>query len=279
MLTATLSPDHLQFIRRLVYEHSRITIEDRKIDLVHSRLAKRLRALKLDDYDAYCQLLQSENAAAEIQQLVDVISTNHTFFFREEKHFQFLRDRAVPELAARLEAANGRLFRVWSAACSSGEEPYSIAILLNEHPRLGQGLDWRVLATDISTRILQRAALGVYDLERVRNVPDPWFRRYFLLSRDRKSGKCRVRPELQRRIDFRNLNLFQPEYQIGPPFQVIFCRNVMIYFDRESQEKLVARLFENLIPGGYLMVGHSESLLGVRHDFRMIQAAIYQRPE
>ena len=278
MLTANLSAQQFEFIRGLIYEHTRISIEPSKEDVVHSRLGKRLRALVLNDYDQYCELLQSPDGDAELQKLVDAISTNHTFFFREEQHFEFLKDRALKEIELDARDSSGRTFRVWSAACSSGEEPCSIAILLNEHPFMVDGLLSRLTATDISRDILKRAATGVYDLKRIRNMPDAWFRKYFLLGRNSTSGKCRVRPELQKGIDFRNLNLFQEDYGLRRNYHVIFCRNVMIYFDNESCEKLVNRLFDHLVPGGYLMVGHSESLMSVRHGFDMVQAAIYRKP-
>lgn len=278
MLTASLSVEQFEFIRGLIYEHTRISIEKSKEDLVHSRLGKRLRALDLQDYDQYCDLLQSPCGESELQKLVDAISTNHTFFFREEQHFKFLQDRALKELERDARDTPERTFRVWSAACSSGEEPYSIGILLNEHPFMVDGLKWRITATDISHDILRRAASGVYALKSIRNMPDPWFRRYFLLGRDSTSGKCRVRPELQKNIDFRNLNLFQEDYGLRRNYHVIFCRNVMIYFDNDSREKLVNRLFEHLVPGGYLMIGHSESLMSLRHGFEVVQAAIYRKP-
>lgn len=278
MLTANLSAQQFEFIRGLIYEHTRISIEERKEDLVHSRLGKRLRALNFTDYDQYCDLLRSPDGETELQKLVDAISTNHTFFFREEQHFKFLQNQAMKELERDARSSADRTFRVWSAACSSGEEPYSLAILLNEHPAMVDGMKWRVTATDISRDILQRAAAGVYDLSKIRNMPDAWFRTYFLLGQNNTAGKCRVRPELQKHIDFRNLNLFQQDYGLRMNYHVIFCRNVMIYFDQESREKLVNRLFEHLVPGGYLMVGHSESLMSIRHGFDMVQAAIYRKP-
>lgn len=278
MLTANLSAQQFEFIRGLIYEHTRISIEERKEDLVHSRLGKRLRALNFTDYDQYCDLLRSPDGEAELQKLVDAISTNHTFFFREEQHFKFLQNQAMKELERDARSSADRTFRVWSAACSSGEEPYSLAILLNEHPAMVDGMKWRVTATDISRDILQRAASGVYDLNKIRNMPDAWFRTYFLLGQNNTAGKCRVRPELQKHIDFRNLNLFQQDYGLPMDYHVILCRNVMIYFDQESREKLVNRLFEHLVPGGYLMVGHSESLMSIRHGFDMVQAAIYRKP-
>lgn len=176
-------------------------------------------------------------------------------------------------------SSSDRRFRVWSAACSSGEEPYSIGILLSEQAVITKGFGWHLTATDISTEILSHAAAGVYDLDWTHGVPEPWFRRYFQLGKGPHAGQCRINSEIKRNIEFRNLNLFQPDYGHDLPFHVIFCRNVMIYFDPETKEALVNRLFNSLVPGGYLMIGHSESMVGAKHDFIMIQPAVFQRPE
>ncbi|MFT4693101.1 MAG: chemotaxis protein methyltransferase CheR [Limisphaerales bacterium] len=278
MTVAWLNPRQFDFIRDLIYEHSKITLEDCKNDLVHSRLGKRLRALGLDSYDQYCGLLRSADGGPELQFLIAAISTNHTFFFREEKHFEFLHNIAVPGMLSLVQRAKDRTLRVWSAASSSGEEPYSLAMLLNEHPGLAGPTSWELAATDISHEILRSAMAGIYDLDRIRNVPNQWFRRYFLLGKGSTANKCRIRPELQRKINFGQLNLFQPDYPFERPFHIIFCRNVMIYFNRQDRERLVARLHDCLVPGGYLMVGHSESLIGGQSAFETIQAAIYQKP-
>ena len=260
-----------EFIRKLVYEHSRIHLGPDKKALVSSRLAKRLRALRLPDYDSYCQLLRSSKGRDELANLVDVISTNHTHFFREIRHFEFLRETAIPQWKAR----GGGALRVWSAACSSGEEPYSLAISLAEE--LGLQTNWRIHATDISRRMLATAQAGIYPSERLAHVPPECQRRYFQRGMASWEGNYRVREELRRRIDFQHLNLLQATYPFATKFDVIFCRNVMIYFDRPTQETLVQKLTEHLVPGGYLMVGHSESLNGIHGGLVGVQPALYQK--
>lgn len=272
-----ISDQDYEFIRKIVYHHSRINLGQEKKMLVTSRLAKRLRTLQLSNYSDYCRLLQSPAGDAELGNLVDVISTNHTHFFRELKHFEFLQEQLFPRLRPILQRQR-QAFRLWSAAASTGEEPYSLAITLAEE-LTAHGLDWRIEATDISRRVLVSAAEGIYADERLVQVRPDWLRRHFQKGTGDWSGHCRVRPELRERVRFQHLNLLQPAYPFQERFHVIFCRNVMIYFDRPTQEALVAKLTEQLLPGGYLMVGHSESLTGIRHSLRGVQPAIYHKAE
>jgi chemotaxis protein methyltransferase CheR len=269
--TTEVSSEDYEFIRNLVYEHSRIHLGPDKKALVSSRLAKRLRILRLPDYDSYTQLLRSSKGREELGNLVDVISTNHTHFFREIRHFEFLRDVVLPQWRAR----GGGALRIWSAACSSGEEPYTLAIVIAE--ALGWDVNWRIHATDISTRMLETARTGIYPSERLAHVPEEWQRRYFQRGVGKWEGNYRVKEELRKRIDYQHLNLLQRHYPFSTKFDVIFCRNVMIYFDRETQEALVQKISNHLIAGGYLMVGHSESLSGIRHGLTLLQPALYQR--
>ncbi|HTJ00510.1 MAG TPA: protein-glutamate O-methyltransferase [Dongiaceae bacterium] len=272
---AKLSDEDYNFISRLVYEKSRIHLGKDKKVLVASRLAKRLRQLQLPDYRTYCHLLRSPAGDEEMRYLIDRISTNHTHFLREIKHFDFLRDHVLPQWAAKL--GRGEPFRLWSAASSSGEEAYSIAMYLAEYLTAKHGVDWRIEGTDISTRVLEIARAGVYADDRLAAVSTDWKRRFFQKGVGNWEGHLRVREELRQRVNFHHLNLLEDAYPF-PPFQVIFCRNVMIYFDRPTQETLVARLAEKLIPGGHLMVGHSESLNGIRHTLKLVQPAIYVKP-
>lgn len=268
-----LSDEDFRFICDVVYEQSRIHLSDEKRVLVASRLAKRLRQLQLADYHSYCERLRSADGGEELRFLIDLISTNHTRFFRENKHFEFLRNNVFPEWELR---ADDRAFCVWSAACSTGEEPYSIAIQLAEHFESGRAA-WEIEASDISTRVLETAQRGIYEAGRLGGVPDELLRRYFQKGVRNWEGAFRVKEPLRERVRFHHLNLLQPAYPFSKPFQVIFCRNVMIYFDRPTQETLVRRLSEQLAPGGYLMVGHSESLSGVKHSLKLIQPAIYRK--
>jgi len=265
-----------EFIRGLVYEHSRISLGADKRELVSARLGKRLRATNLATVTDYCQLLKSESDGDELAHLIDAISTNHTFFFREIAHFDFLSGTALPEMKARAKQEHWAQFRIWSAACSSGEEPYSVAMLLDE--TIGATWNWRIEATDISNRILERARAGIYREETVGKLETARVRKHFQRGHGPQEGNFRIKPRLQAAINFQRLNLLE-----GPPpfdqlFHVIFCRNVMIYFDRATQEELVQKLTRQIVPGGYLFVGHSESLTGIRHTLQMVRPAIYRRP-
>jgi chemotaxis protein methyltransferase CheR len=264
-----------EFIRSVVYERSRINLGTDKRELVSARVGKRLRATNVSSLGDYCTLLQAPGADEELAHLIDAISTNHTFFFREIAHFNFLRDRAVPEMTSRARAEKWSAFRVWSAASSSGEEAYSIAITLAEclpqHP-------WHIEGTDISNRIVAKAAAAIYKDETVSRIDPAMLKAYFQRGIGPQAGNYRVKAELRNRVTFRHLNLLEGEPPFRDPFQVIFCRNVMIYFDRPTQEELVQRLVRRLVPGGYLLVGHSESLTHIKHGLRTVQPAVYQKP-
>ncbi len=266
------------FIRELVYSHSRINLGPDKRELVSARLGKRLRATNITSISDYCRFLQQKEGGEELSHLIDAISTNHTYFFREPQHFEFLLKVLLPEMEARRRAENWRSFNVWSAASSSGEEPYSIAIALLDHFGKRSAWPWRIEATDISHKILQRARVGVYREDAVAKVPAEQLRSHFQKGFGPQEGNYRVKPHVQGCVTFRQLNLLEGAPPFTEPFQLIFCRNVMIYFDRPTQEELVGKLTRQLVPGGYLFVGHSESLSGVKHTLETIKPAIYRRP-
>jgi chemotaxis protein methyltransferase CheR len=263
-----------EFLRRLVYEHSRINLGPDRRALVSARVAKRLRTLKIGSYREYCQRLKTEPAGEELGHFVDVISTNHTHFFREEKHFDWMRSVLLPQW--RLCHHEDEAFRVWSAASSSGEEPYTLAIVLAEF--FGLEGKWIIDATDISTRILDRAEQAIYDADKLAPVRPELLRRYFQRGSGGFAGQFRVKEPLRQHVRFQHLNLLQPRYPFSQRFHLIFCRNVMIYFDRPTQETLVGKLTEQLEPDGHLLVGHSESLSGIRHSLCQLQPAIYLKP-
>lgn len=265
-----------EFIRNLVYQRSRICLDAGKREMVSARLGKRLRATNLTTVTEYCRLLQSPQAGEELAHLIDAISTNHTFFFRENAHFEFVRDRIVPEMRQRRRAEQWPRFLAWSAACSSGEEPYSLAITLQE--ALGTEWDWHIQCTDISHRILEQAGKAIYRNDVIERMPAATVRKYFQQGVGPQEGNYRVRPELRSHLAFHQLNLLDRESPLPELFHVIFCRNVMIYFDRQTQEELVRRLAKKLIPGGYLLVGHSESLTGINHSLELVRPATYRRP-
>jgi chemotaxis protein methyltransferase CheR len=276
MMLAAIATEDYEFIRRLVYEHSRINLGADKMELVRSRVQKRLRALGLSDFESYCRLLDAPGGEDELTALLDVISTNVTHFFREYRHFEFLQNEVLPAWQKSTGRKPGAALRVWSAACSSGEEPYSIAILLAEYFRDRPALDWQITATDISTRMLATAQQGIYQADRVKPPSPEWLPAYFQKGTGSWEGCCRVKSSLRQRVSFRRLNLIQWPYPFAEKFDLIFCRNVMIYFDRETQEQLVPRLAGQLAPGGHLIVGHSESLIGIEHRLKTVRPSVYR---
>jgi chemotaxis protein methyltransferase CheR len=274
-----MRPHDYQFIRDIVYRHSRINLGEDKQELVSARLGKRLRATGKASIGEYCDLLRSPSGSDELGNLIDVISTNHTYFFREEGHFAALRDIILPDLVRRRTTESWAALRLWSAACSSGEEPYSVAIALDEyfnaHPP-----SWprQIEATDISSRILAKAEAGIYPAETVSRLSAAMSKTYFQTGYGEQTGLFRIKPAIRDIVRFRRLNLLEGQPPFTEPFQIILCRNVMIYFDRPTQEELVNRLKARLVPGGYLLVGHSESLTGINHGLKLIRPATYQKP-
>ena len=261
--TATLSAEAYRILVALVYQHSRIQLGPDKQPMLANRLRKRLRELGLVSYDEYCAILQSERGPDEIEHLVDLISTNHTRFFREPEHFTLLTERLLPPLIPQL-AVTGSGLRVWSAAAASGEEPYTL-------------VEWLVEASDISHRMLDQAQQGIYRLDARHALPPELLQRYFQRGVGAREGTCRVKAELRKRVRLQRINLFQAEYPVPLDQHVIFCRNVMIYFDLPSRTTLVQKLTRQLAPGGLLVIGHSESLLGIHHELESVRQSIYRR--
>jgi chemotaxis protein methyltransferase CheR len=275
---ATLSEQTYEFLAELVYERSRIRLGFDKQSLVSSRLGQRLRVLGLTSYEEYCRLLQSPLAEDEISELIDLISTNHTHFFREAAHFDILQRHVLPNLLGRLGPLP-RPLRFWSAAASSGEEVYSLAIVLAEFARMRPACMWQIDASDISRRMLDRCRRGIYAAGRVELPSSDLLPRYFQRGHGEREGFYRVKAEIRRAVAVHHINLFQPHYPLPRGHDVIFCRNVMIYFDVPSRELLVNRLTEQLAPGGYLFVGHSESLIGIRHSLQTVWPSVYCRAQ
>ena len=274
---APLSAEAYMFIVDLVYQHSRIKLGSDKQALLASRLTKRLRSIGLNSFDEYCSVLRSARSQDEIEELLDLISTNHTRFYREPDHFDYLVEKILPPLIPTLIARRSAL-RVWSAASSSGEEPYTIAIVISEFLRAFPAVDWQICASDISKRVLDTAKQGIYRMDAVEPVPSDLLKRYFQKGFGAQEGNCRVRSELRDKVRYERINLFQHEYPIPMQQHVIFCRNVMIYFDVASREQAVKRMSHYLAPGGFLIVGHSESLMGINHGLKSIRQGIYQKP-
>ena len=258
--------------RELIYAHSGITLGPNKEALVSSRIGKRMRVLRLEDPREYLHRVKEDAAGNEIVYLLDAISTNVTSFFRESRHFDLLR-----ELAEKWYAAGQRRFRIWCAASSSGEEPFSIAITLREAMPCDE-MDVRILATDISTQVLETGRHAVYPQDRIESVPETLRNKYFQSLKTQTGCTWRVNAEVRALVEFRRLNLMD-RFDFKSTFPLIFCRNVMIYFDRLTQADLVRRLGGILQPGGYLFVGHSESLAGIDHCLEYLEPAIYRKPE
>jgi chemotaxis protein methyltransferase CheR len=255
---------------QLIYQHSGIHMSELKLGLLRSRVGKRLKALKLDSIKDYQQALQGDASGLELERLIDVVTTNKTEFFREAQHYQHLVQTALPSSSTRA----GQPLRFWSAACSSGEEPYTLAMVL--HEALEGQVPFKILATDISSRMLQRAMEGWYSAERMRGVNAALRDKYFLRE-DREEKGYRAGPRLRETVQFCRFNLNDgAQYVFANGFNAILCRNVMIYFDRPTQEAVVGRLSRHLLPGGYLYTGSSESLIGIRHSLKPVGASVYQ---
>ncbi len=260
----------------LVYEQAGITLRPGKEALVHARVAKRLRALSLPDEAEYLRFLEQDESGDELVHFLDAISTNFTSFFRESDHFENLRDHVQNRLA---EGQN-RL-RIWCAAASSGEEPYSIAMTVHEvieHRRV----DFRMLATDISTKVLHKAMTGEYDASRLTSLTPQQMLKYFTRVDDGEGHEEKryvVSPVLRDYIVFKRLNLSTPPFPMSGPMDVVFCRNVMIYFDNAVRQRLVAEIERLLAPGAILFVGHTETLTGINTGLRMVRPSVYWKPE
>jgi chemotaxis protein methyltransferase CheR len=270
-MECSITAEEFQRFRTLIYDESGISLSEQKKSLLASRLSKRLRDLDLATFSEYYAKVTQDPTQEEFTRLLDLISTNKTDFFREPKHFDFLRERILPELDS------AKRIRIWSSACSTGEEPYTIAMTLYEAVQNPDLWDFKILASDLSTRVLAKAASGMYDEDRFRDVPSELIKRHFLCGRGDLTGVFKVKPHLADVITFRRLNLMDDRFPIKNPLDLIFCRNVMIYFDRPTQETLINKFHRYLKPGGYLFIGHSESLQWITHPFKSLAPTIYQK--
>jgi len=254
-------------LRDLIYRIAGISMSPAKKPLVTSRLAKRLKHHGLASYGDYFQMITAANGQAELQVAVDLLTTNETHFFREPKHFDFLRQHIVPARKP------GKPLRIWSAACSSGEEPYSIAMQLDDV--LGS-TSWEIVASDLSTRVLDKARAGLYPMERVPEIPRHYLSAYCLKGTGSQEGTLLIERRLRERVQFLQHNLTEEPPKLGE-FDAIFLRNVMIYFDLDTKRQVVARLLPLLRPGGFFLIGHSETLNCISDGVRLVQPAIYRK--
>jgi chemotaxis protein methyltransferase CheR len=259
--------EFLQF-RDLIYRIAGISMAPSKKPLIVSRLAKRLRYYGLSSYGEYFKMISATAGHSELQMAVDLLTTNETHFFREPKHFDFLRHSILPMRKP------GRTLRIWSAACSSGEEPYSIAMLLDEVLGIAP---WEIVASDLSMLVLEKARIGLYPMERMPEIPRHYLSNYCLKGTGTQEGTLLIESKLRERVQFMQHNLTEAPPKLAE-FDVIFLRNVMIYFDQDTKRQVVSRLMSKLRPGGYFMVGHSETLNGINDEVRLVQPAIYLKP-
>ncbi len=272
-----LSDHEFDQLRRLVRDHAGIKLNQKKRALVVSRLSQRLRDLDLENFSQYIDLLQNANSDDELIRMINRITTNKTDFFREQHHFTFLTQTVLPEVVRRTAGGGPKKLRAWSAGCSSGEEPYSLAITISQFFQDRPGWDCKILATDLDTNMLARAAAGVYDSKRLAPVPKHLRERYFTVQRQDGLTLYQVKPEIKRMVLFRKFNLMTPEFPLRNQLDFIFCRNVMIYFGTADRLRIVTNFHRLIHPEGYLFVGHSESLMMVPDLFKHVESTIYKR--
>jgi chemotaxis protein methyltransferase CheR len=267
-----LTPQEFEQFRKLAYDEFGLDLRPGKEQLVSARLAKKMRQLRLHSYRDYYRHVVEDTSKEALVAMIDALTTNHTSFFREMAHFEFLKKNIMPALRSRDRIA------IWSAACSTGEEPYSIAFTLLDELGAAALPRIQILGTDISTRVLATAQRGAYPAERFQGAPPQQLRNYLLRGEGQWKSWYLVKKEIRSAVTFRRLNLME-KISHPSPFPVIFCRNVMIYFDRPTQQSVVQRLSEHLEPGGYLLIGHAESLNSIQHSLEYVRPAIYRKPQ
>lgn len=267
-----LTNKQFETLSEFIYEQFGIKMPLAKKTLLECRLQKRLRALNIDDFGQYIEMLFSKGGVdQELFPMANVVTTNKTDFFRESAHFEFLKGMNWNAYFG--GDVKGKVLRAWSSACSSGEEPYTLSMVLNE---IGE-FDHQIFATDLSLDALQKAVTAIYPEPRVLPVPLHYKQKYFLKNKDPKKPLLRVAPEIRKKVSYRQLNLMDLSYDVPAKMDLIFCRNVLIYFDRQTQEKVIRKLTSHLKPGGYLFIGHSESISDFRLPLTQIKSTVYQK--
>ncbi|MBP7434416.1 protein-glutamate O-methyltransferase CheR [bacterium] len=269
----SLSDSEFDKLRELVYKISGISLANTKKELVISRFSKRLKELKLSSFGEYHDLLVSPGGFSEVQNFINSITTNKTDFFRESHHFDFIVSTFIPQVVASARP----VVRVWSAACSTGEEPYTIAMVMSKYLVEPYGIPVKILATDIDTNVLKAAARGVYDSHAIGQVPEKYLKKYFLRGKGDSFGLFKVKDDIRSMVTFKQLNFIAPEYPITSTFDIIFCRNVIIYFSPETKKQVVGKLFRYLSEGGYIMMGHSETLFNMIEGLVYLKNTVYQK--
>ena len=275
---ATMSDRDFSRLGEFIHDSCGIKITPAKKVMLESRLSKRLKNLGIHAFRDYCEYLFSPKGLEnELVHMIDMVTTNKTDFFREPAHFDYLADKAVPELISLHGAGTRRMLNVWSAGCSTGEEPYTLAMVLNELDDKYPGFRYQILATDISTKVLDIAKLGVYSEDKVEPVPELLKRKYVLKGKNSHEGMVRIVPELRTMVKWRRLNFMEGDFGMREPMDIIFCRNVIIYFDKPTQETLLRRFCSHLIPGGYVFMGHSETLQGMNLPLVPVAPTVYRK--
>lgn len=269
-----LSKRNFEALSRYIYDYSGIKMPMTKITMLEGRLRRRLRATGISSLDAYCDYLFTRNGlATESTYLIDAVTTNKTDFFREPKHFEYMEQVGLPQMLA----AGHKQLRLWSSACSTGAEPYTMAMVLQEFVRANREVDYRILATDLSTDVLQAAMRGVYHRDMLIPVQKSLQQKYVMTPRDKTRSDVRISPRLRAKVGFARLNLMDESYPVGDLMHMIFCRNVLIYFDKVTQAKVLTRLCDCLMPGGYLFVGHSESVTGISLPVKQVANTVFRK--
>jgi chemotaxis protein methyltransferase CheR len=271
----SLSIKDFNRLSRFIYDTCGIKMPDVKKTMLEARLQKRLRALGLHSFTDYCDFLfSSAGQQQELVQMLDMVTTNKTDFFREPDHFDYLVQKVLPEWVLRHP---GERLAIWSAGCSSGEEPYTLSMVLSEFAQANPGFDFQILATDISTRVLEKAKNAVYAEALVDPVPLSYKKKYLLRSKDRSNPMVRIVPELRDKVRFRRLNFMDDDFGMREQLDIIFCRNVIIYFDRPTQERLLQRFHRQMKPGALIFMGHSETLSGLNVALTSVFPTVYRK--
>ncbi len=269
-----LSDKEFQLFKELIYRETGINMSDKKKKLIVARLSKRLRVLELDSFTEYYHYLkESPDSDNEIVNLINRVTTNKTDFFREKHHFDFLQKELFPQIIVDSKSTGNRKLRIWSAGCSSGEEPYTLGMVVAESFKAERGWDIKILATDLDTEILQRAIAGIYPTQLITPVPNEYLAKYFI----RTGELYEVNSFIKSMISFRKLNLMDETFPMKNPFDIIFCRNVIIYFDTETKDNLLTKYHKHLKSKGHMFIGHSESLMHMKDKFRYLKHTIYQK--
>ncbi len=275
---ASLTDKDFDRFSKLVYDQCGIKLPAHKRSMLEARLRKRLRAHNLHTFEDYADLVFSEGESTEeLVKLIDVVTTNKTDFFREPAHYDYLVQSALPFLVESFGSGINQPLRIWSAGCSTGKEPYTLAMVLKEYQREVPDFQFDILGTDICTDVLEKAVQGIYPVAKAEPIPIALKKKYLLKSKGPDSSMVRIVPELRSLVRYRRLNFMDDDFGFREPFDIIFCRNVIIYFDRPTQERLLAKLAANLTVGRYIFLGHSETLLGLNLPLKQMAPSVYRR--